>query len=193
MKTSKKLKEYRSKRNLKTSKEPKAVLKKGKKGLLHFVVHKHAATRLHYDLRLEVGGVLKSWAVPKGPSLNPEDRRLAVMVEDHPYDYKDFEGIIPSGYGAGEVMIWDQGTYFSEEPEGSEKRMKEGLKKGSVHITLMGKKLKGEFTLVRFKPEENQWLLTKKKDAHASKTDVTKKKRSVVSNLTLEGIAKGLS
>lgn len=159
---------------LKKSKKPSARVKQGRKGkLLCFVVQKHAATRLHYDLRLEMDGVLKSWALPKGPSMNPSEKRLAVQVEDHPYAYKDFEGIIPEGYGAGAVIIWDQGTY-----EVTEK------KKGSFHFTLKGKKLKGGFILVRLKGKN--WLLIKAKDRHASDSDITQKERSVVSKRKLE-------
>lgn len=162
------LKKYATKRNLKKSKEPKAVVKKTVSKKLRFVVQKHAARQLHYDLRLEVDGVLKSWAVPKGPSLDPHEKRLAMMVEDHPYEYQFFEGIIPEGYGAGTVKIWDKGTYDvkGEPPEESQRLMKAGLKKGLVHFTLKGKKLKGEFILVKLKnnPKENAWLLFKKMD-----------------------------
>jgi bifunctional non-homologous end joining protein LigD len=167
------LKTYKKKRNLKISKEPAAKVRKARAATLHFVVQKHAASRLHYDFRLERDGVLKSWAVPKGPSMNPAEKRLAVQVEDHPYDYKDFEGIIPEGYGAGAVIIWDQGTYTIDLE-----------KKGSLHITLKGKKLKGAFTLVNFR--DKQWLLIKKKDRYASENDITKKDRSVVSKRKLE-------
>lgn len=160
---------------------------------LHFVVHKHAATHLHYDFRLEVQGVLKSWAIPKGPSMNPNDKRLAMMVEDHPYSYRHFEGVIPKGYGAGAVMIWDQGMYSVENlsKKEAEKVMLEGLKKGSLHFTLSGSKLKGDFALVHTSfGKENSWLLIKKKDRFATTRDVTKKNRSVVSHKTIEEIAK---
>lgn len=183
------LKKYLAKRNLKRSKEPLAKIHKRKKGKLRFVVQKHAASHLHYDFRLEVDGVLKSWAVPKGPSMNPGDKRLAIMVEDHPYDYKDFEGIIPSGYGAGVVLIWDQGTYYVEEGD-TEERMREGLDEGRLHFFLEGKKLKGEFSLVRMAGRDRQWLLIKRKDAYASTSDVLKKGRSVISNLSMEGFIK---
>lgn len=172
------LKAYRQKRDLKKSKEPAARRKKKGIGCLHFVVQKHAASRLHYDFRLEMGGVLKSWAVPKGPSMNPQEKRLAVQVEDHPYEYRKFEGIIPEGYGAGAVIIWDEGTYTLDEK-----------KKNSFHITLKGKKLKGGFILVHFQSGKN-WLLIKAKDRFASTKDITKKDRSVVSKRKLETLVK---
>src|SRR3954452_285934 len=129
-----------------------------------FVVQKHHASRLHYDFRLELDGTLKSWAVPKGPSVNPEDKRLAMMVEDHPLEYRNFEGIIPKGnYGAGTVMVWDEGTYHARattDREESQKLLREGLRKGRLTFVLNGKKLKGEFALIRLrKAEENSWLL----------------------------------
>src|SRR5664279_950975 len=144
------LKEYKRKRVFNKTPEPTGG--KPAKETLQFVVQKHDATRLHYDFRLEMKGVLKSWAVPKGPSLNPDDRRLAMMVEDHPYDYKDFEGIIPEGnYGAGTVIVWDEGTYETLEPLKSKKEEEKSLlsqvKSGSIKIRLFGKKLKGEFAL----------------------------------------------
>ena len=185
------LKSYLSKRNLAISKEPMPKIGKRKRAAhLRFVVQKHAARSLHYDFRLEVEGVLKSWAVPKGPSMDPSVKRLAIQVEDHPYDYKDFEGIIPEGYGAGSVMIWDEGTYFAENSvEESERRILDGLKKGVLHFTLQGKKLKGAFSMVLFRAP-NQWLLSKKKDKFARKQDITKKDRSVRSHLKLEQIGK---
>ncbi|HUD00791.1 MAG TPA: DNA polymerase ligase N-terminal domain-containing protein [Rhabdochlamydiaceae bacterium] len=156
---------YKSKRNLKSSKEPAAKIKKKKSSALIFVIQEHHARNLHYDLRLEVEGVLKSWAVPKKPSMDSSIKRLAIMVEDHPYEYKDFEGTIPSGYGAGTVKIWDHGTYDvdGEDAEESEKLVLKGLKKGSFHFSLKGRKLKGTFSLVRLKNlEKNQWLFIKK-------------------------------
>ncbi len=135
--------------------------------MMKFVVHEHHATRLHYDFRLEVAGVLKSWALPKGPSMNPADKRLAVQVEDHPLDYGDFEGIIPQGtYGAGPVLIWDSGIF---EPEGDPAS---GLERGKLTFTLKGKKLKGGFSLVLMKGRGTgkDWLLIKGRDSFA-KTD----------------------
>lgn len=160
------LRKYTSKRILSQSKEPQAVVKKNTKHELRFVVQEHAARHLHYDLRLEVHGVLKSWAIPKGPSMNPHDKRLAIMVEDHPYDYQYFHGTIPAGYGAGKVAIWDKGTYHVDNNTSldSEKLMKKGLLKGEIRFTLKGKKLKGEFVLVKLKRSEkgNEWLLIKR-------------------------------
>lgn len=165
------LKDYNEKRKFDKTSEPKGKTKKSENQLI-FVIQRHAATRLHYDFRLEMEGVLKSWAVPKGPSLNPEDKRLAMMVEDHPYDYKDFEGNIPEGnYGAGQVEIWDSGTYepLDESSKLSdEKQLLKELKAGSLKFILHGKKLKGEFALVKMKnAENNAWLLIKHKDRFA--------------------------
>lgn len=161
---------YKQKRNFKETPEPIAGKSKSANQLA-FVVQRHKASRLHYDFRLELDGVLKSWAVPKGPSMNPQDKRLAMMVEDHPYDYKDFAGIIPSGYGAGIVEIWDKGTYTAiDEADGaaSVKALRAGLKAGNLKFTLKGKKLKGEFALVKLKgKEENTWLLIKHRDDFA--------------------------
>lgn len=175
------LKAYQKKRTLTTSKEPPAKKSNTKARSLAFVVQKHAARKLHYDLRLECDGVLKSWAIPKGPSLNPNDKRLAIMVEDHPFEYRHFKGTIPKGhYGAGTVQIWDKGTYTSTEttssPE-SEQTIKKGLKKGEIFIVLKGKKLKGEFALVKLKKgdvEDKHWLLIKKKDSFSSSQKIEK-------------------
>jgi len=129
---------------------------------LRFVVHEHHARRLHYDLRLEMAGVLKSWAVPKGPSMNPADKRLAVMVDDHSLEYIDFEGIIPNGqYGAGPVLVWDAGTYVLAEGKDPVR----AVEASGVDMELRGKILKGRFTLFRMKPrDETHWLLIKKRD-----------------------------
>lgn len=187
-----KLKKYSEKRTLLTP-EPEAKIYKRKSTSLQFVVQKHAASHLHYDFRLEVNGVLKSWAVPKGPSLDPNIKRLAMMVEDHPFDYREFEGIIPQGYGAGTVMIWDRGTYSSVEDVSSiqsEKLIQEGINQGHFHFILHGEKLKGEFILIKMnRGKENEWLLMKKKDLYSTKEDVLKLDRSVVSEKTLEEIA----
>ncbi|WP_347219643.1 DNA polymerase ligase N-terminal domain-containing protein [Chryseobacterium sp.] len=165
------LKDYQQKRKFNETSEPKGKTKKSKNKLI-FVVQRHAATRLHYDFRLEMEGVLKSWAVPKGPSLDPQDKRLAMMVEDHPYDYKDFEGNIPEGnYGAGQVEVWDSGTYEPLEENSKisdEKELLKELHAGSLKLILHGKKLKGEFALVKMKnTEDNAWLLIKHKDEFA--------------------------
>lgn len=170
-------------------------MKKGH-GELRFVVQMHDASRLHYDIRLEFDGVYKSWAVPKGPSLNPLDQRLAVFVEDHPIDYGTFEGIIPSGnYGAGTVMLWDRGTYVERSSSGrkdSEKAMLKGLAKGHITFVLSGEKLKGEFALIKLKKNNDQknWLLVKKRDEHSSvKRNQAFDNTSVKTGRTLEQIA----
>jgi bifunctional non-homologous end joining protein LigD len=165
------LKDYHNKRKFDETSEPKGKTKKSKDKLL-FVIQRHAASRLHYDFRLEMEGVLKSWAVPKGPSLDPKDKRLAMMVEDHPYDYKDFEGNIPEGnYGAGQVEVWDSGTYEPLEENSKlsdEKELLKELHAGSLKFILHGKKLKGEFALVKMKnTDDNSWLLIKHKDEFA--------------------------
>ena len=184
---------YKKKRTFKSTPEPSGGKAAGP--ALRFVIQKHDASRLHYDFRLEMDGVLKSWAVPKGPSLNPEDKRLAMMVEDHPYDYRSFEGIIPEGnYGAGTVIVWDEGTYETLEPgnkSAQEKSLLQQLKKGSLKFKLDGKKLKGEFALVKLQnAEANAWLLIKHRDKYAKETDITKKDRSVISGKTLKAVEK---
>ena len=186
---------YNKKRSFNDTPEPTGG--KSLKEKLIFVVQKHDASHLHYDFRLEMEGVLKSWAVPKGPSLNPEDKRLAMMVEDHPFDYRNFEGIIPEGnYGAGTVMVWDEGTYeplndASTNKKENEKNLLKQLNAGSVKIVMHGKKLKGEFALVKTAYRgENSWLLIKHNDKYASKGDVTGKDKSVVSKRTLDEIEK---
>lgn len=191
------LSEYKKKRNFNSTKEPEAKIKKSGNALL-FVVQKHDARNLHYDFRLEFDGVLKSWAVPKGPSLNPDDKRLAIMVEDHPFDYKDFEGEIPKGnYGSGHVIVWDAGTYTYPEAENAAdayKKLEAGFVKGHLALQLNGEKLKGGFDLVKLKgKEDNAWLLMKKEDDFASKADVLKQEKSVLSDQTLEEIKKSSS
>ena len=187
---------YKKKRSFSKTPEPQGVKKNSVAKQLLFVVQKHHASHLHYDFRLEIRGVLKSWAIPKGPSMNPDDKRLAMHVEDHPYSYKDFEGIIPKGnYGAGTVIVWDNGTYMPAEKDGTiEEQEKELLKnyhKGSMSIILNGKKLKGEFALVKASGRgDNSWLLIKKKDKYAITTDIILKDKSVLSNKTLEQVAR---
>lgn len=176
---------YNKKRNFKKTPEPAGdSLHKGKK--LLFVVQKHDASHLHYDFRLEMGGVLKSWAVPKGPSLDPSVKRLAMQVEDHPWSYRSFEGKIPEGnYGAGDVIVWDTGTY---EGEGGEEGLLAGLKKGHLSFTLHGKKLQGGWSLVRTRSDKSgraRWLLVKKEDEYASDEDVTRQVGSVLSKRVL--------
>ncbi|HAQ36337.1 MAG TPA: ATP-dependent DNA ligase, partial [Alphaproteobacteria bacterium] len=156
------LKEYKAKRDFASTPEPegKRVRRKGRR----YLIQKHAATRLHYDFRLELDGVLKSWAVTKGPSLTPSDKRLAVRTEDHPVEYADFEGVIPKGYGAGTVMLWDRGEWEpTEDPE-------EGLKKGALKFRLKGERLKGGFALIRMRnkgEKRENWLLVKESDDEA--------------------------
>jgi bifunctional non-homologous end joining protein LigD len=165
------LEEYRKKRKFQETPEPAGREKPRRSGKRPiFVVQEHQATRLHYDFRLEIGGVLASWAVPKGPSMNPSDKRLAIRTEDHPIEYADFEGIIPAGhYGAGTVMVWDKGTYEAD-PDGS---AAEQLAEGELKFTLHGQKLKGGFALIRAKTRlagrsaSETWLLIKRKDEHA--------------------------
>lgn len=184
--------EYRAKRKFEKTPEPKPEVHSGGYHLI-FVVHKHAARNLHYDLRLELDGVLKSWTVPKGPSMDPSLKRLAMIVEDHPFDYKDFEGVISEGnYGAGSVIIWDRGIYHhpsARNKKESEKLLRQGLKKGDVKFVLEGEKLHGEFALVRMRKDEKSWLLLKKKDWFASEKSILKENRSVVSNKTLDEIS----
>jgi len=167
-------------------------VRKAKSKPLRYVIQKHRASQLHYDFRLEWNGVMLSWAVPKGPSLDPSVKRLAMQVEDHPIDYSDFEGIIPAGeYGGGTVMIWDTGSWI---PEFSD--VDAALEKGELKFTLHGKKLKGSWVLVRtrgFGKNRNKpsWLLIKHKDEYATKDDITvEKPRSAISKRTLARIAR---
>jgi bifunctional non-homologous end joining protein LigD len=192
------LTKYRTKRDFKVTSEPKGdagkdtplARKQALKDSLIFVVQKHQASHLHYDFRLEWGGVLLSWAIPKGPSLDPSVKRLAMAVEDHPLEYAKFEGIIPEGqYGGGTVMVWDQGTW---EPETD---IESGLRNGELKFSLDGKKLRGSWALIRTKggpakTERASWLLIKHRDRYASASDVvTDKPRSVVSRRLMAGIA----
>jgi len=189
------LEKYAQKRDFTKTAEPKSGKSKDKDKLT-FVIQKHDASRLHYDFRLEMDGVLKSWAVPKGPSTDPKTKRLAMMVEDHPYDYRTFEGIIPEGeYGGGTVIVWDEGTYEPiDEIKGKkeqEKYLLKQLKSGSLKIKLHGEKLEGEFALVKTHGMgDNAWLLIKHNDNFASAKDITKQDRSVLSGKTIETIEK---
>ena len=185
------LAKYRTKRDFRVTAEPKGITRKNAaQESLIFVVQKHQASHLHYDFRLEWDGVLLSWAVPKGPSLDPSVKRLAMAVEDHPIEYAQFEGTIPEGqYGGGTVMVWDQGTW---EPETD---VESGLRDGELKFTLQGKKLRGSWVLVRTKRspgkmERASWLLIKHRDRYASTADVVSEKpRSVLSKRLMAGIA----
>jgi len=176
---------YNTKRNFKQTSEPSGEKSVPGDEKLVFVIQRHKASHLHYDFRLEMDGVLKSWAVPKGPSLNPHDKRLAMMVEDHPYNYKDFAGVIPEGnYGAGIVEIWDNGTYTALENTGradeDQKLLKAGLAAGNLKFKLNGKKLKGEFALVRLKgSDSNSWLLIKHGDDFATDGEYNSEEHTV--------------
>jgi bifunctional non-homologous end joining protein LigD len=157
---------------------------------LVFVVQKHRASRLHYDFRLELDGVLKSWAVPKGPSLNPKEKRLAIMVEDHPLEYRTFEGVIAEGeYGAGEVIVWDQGTYrplAGKTKDAMQEQVREQLNKGDLRFLLFGEKMRGEFALIRQQRlGEKAWLMIKKRDQYASDADITLQDKSVITGKRL--------
>src|SRR5580658_6471244 len=187
------LKTYRGKRDFSVTAEPEGSARlNGPSKELLYVIQKHQATQLHYDFRLEWRGVLLSWAVPKGPSLDPAVKRLAARVEDHPVEYGGFEGSIPEGeYGGGTVMLWDRGTWTPEVPD-----VDAALSKGELKFTLNGKKLKGSWVLVRTKgyggSKKESWLLIKHRDRYASTEDVLEKKpKSVVSNRLLEEIAAG--
>jgi bifunctional non-homologous end joining protein LigD len=184
------LTEYTSKRRFDKTPEPEPGLRTQEDRLV-FVVHKHAARALHYDLRLEMEGVLRSWAVPRGPSLDPSSKRLAIMVEDHPLEYKDFEGVIPEGsYGAGSVIIWDRGHYrhpSARDHIENKKLLLDGFRKGNMKFILDGEKLHGEFALVKAGKDGKSWLLLKKKDQKKeAQDDILKENRSVVSHKTLE-------
>jgi len=186
------LEEYRRKRNFDATPEPDGDSRPqgtSKKGLL-FVVHKHQASHLHYDFRLEWRGVLLSWAIPKGPSLDPSVKRLAAQVEDHPLEYGGFEGVIPEGeYGGGTVMLWDRGTWVPEVPD-----VDAALRKGELKFTLNGQKLRGSWVLVRTRlgrAAKPQWLLIKHRDQYASSEDIeSEKPRSVASKRLMADIAR---
>ena len=190
------LTEYSAKRRFDVTPEPAPQASPRRRGPLLFIVQQHAARRLHYDFRLELGGILKSWAVPKGPSLDPRDKRLAVQTEDHPFDYASFEGVIPPGqYGAGEVIVWDCGVYSPDEGgvtwfhdrRNAERLVAEGLERGKLSFLLRGEKIKGSFALVRSADPKN-WFLLKHKDGQAGTADVTTQDRSVLSQATVSEI-----
>jgi bifunctional non-homologous end joining protein LigD len=183
---------YNRKRDFEQTPEPSGKMAKRSGRLLRFVVQKHRASSLHYDFRLEAAGVLKSWAVPKGPSLDPADKRLAMQVEDHPLEYGNFEGIIPRGnYGAGEVIVWDRGTYRSKDGE----RPDEAIDSGEIKFALRGKKLRGGFTLVKMRNRDgadNAWLLIKERDEFVDRRwRASAHEESVKSGRTLADIKKG--
>lgn len=183
------LAKYHEKRDFKVTSEPRGRVRNAAAKALSFVVQKHQASHLHYDFRLEWEGVLRSWAVPKGPSLDPSVKRLAMEVEDHPLEYGGFEGSIPEGeYGGGTVMVWDRGTW---EPEPETPSVGDALRRGELKFTLKGSKLKGSWVLVRTggggKPK---WLLMKHRDRYASSIDIAAEKpRSVLSRKLMAGIA----
>jgi DNA ligase D-like protein (predicted 3'-phosphoesterase) len=188
------LKVYRKRRNLKISPEPYGTVKKRQGKKLLFVIQKHAARALHYDVRFEIDGVLVSWAVPKGPSLNPTIKRLAVRTDDHPMEYAKFEGVIPKGaYGGGTVMVWDIGKYrnIKTDDDGELIPMHECLKKGSVEVFLEGKKLEGAYALVKTKfGGREQWLMIKMRDeyANARRNPVTTQTKSALTERTMAEI-----
>lgn len=195
------IKQYGEKRDFRRTPEPPAAEQASATGPLIFVVQKHRASHLHYDFRLELDGVLKSWAIPKGPSLDPGEKRLAVMVEDHPIDYASFEGTIPKGeYGAGQVIVWDCGMYSPDEGgvlplndrAEAEEQMRHGLAAGKLSITLLGEKLKGSWTLVKLKRGERDWLLIKHKDGFADpEREILAETQSVLSGLGIEDLQGG--
>ncbi len=192
------LDEYRRKRDFSVTAEPAPREPVHRDGPLRFMVHKHQATRLHYDLRLELDGVLLSFAIPKGPSNDPKERRLAMHVEDHPLEYAGFEGVIPKGhYGGGPSLIWDSGTFspdeggptYFDDREGAQAELRAELKAGKISVLLRGKKMKGSWALVHTKPATNEWLLLKHRDEAAGGPELTEMGESVASGLTIEQLA----
>jgi len=189
------LKTYRKKRNFRHTPEPKGKSTGGRSKKPIFVIQKHAARQLHYDFRLQLGRALKSWAVPKGPSLNPSDKRMAVEVEDHPLGYAKFEGVIPKGeYGAGTVMIWDKGSYRNvTKKNNKEVPITRALRNGHLTIELDGGKIEGRYALSRIvKGKKPRWLLVKVKDAKADarQNPVKSENKSAVSGRTMKQIEK---
>jgi len=181
------LQEYRKKRSFDATPEPKGRKRPARRGAAVFVVQKHDASHLHYDFRLEIGGVLASWAIPKGPSMSTEDRRLAMRTEDHPIEYADFEGIIPEGhYGAGTVMVWDTGTFEIDEDSSAG----EQLAQGKLKFVLYGQKLQGGFALIR--SDAKRWFLIKRKDEYSTRSWIIDRyDGSVLTNRTMDEIAAG--
>ncbi|MFP4470977.1 MAG: DNA polymerase ligase N-terminal domain-containing protein [Bacteroidales bacterium] len=190
-----KLNEYQKKRDFKKTTEPGGG-KKQSSGKPRFVIQKHDASNLHYDFRLEIDDVLKSWAIPKGPSTDPSEKRMAVNTEDHPLEYADFEGTIPEDeYGGGTVIVWDGGTYrnLRAEKEDDKKTMSESFDDGKVEVWLEGKKLKGGYVLIRTgKKDDNKWLFKKMKDdeADARRNPVSSEPKSILSDLTIKEMEK---
>jgi len=189
------LDDYRERRDFARTPEPSGEQGTGTARPV-FVIQKHDATTLHYDFRLEADGVLKSWAVPKGPSVDPKEKRLALPTEDHPLDYAGFEGVIPAGsYGAGAVLVWDRGTYRNlTEKEGQEVGVAEAARRGHVSVWLEGEKVRGGYALTRFRTGKGEaWLLVKMNDAEADpgRNPVETEPRSVVSGRTIEEILAG--
>jgi DNA ligase D-like protein (predicted 3'-phosphoesterase) len=196
------LAEYERKRDFSKTAEPSPGSKRRGKGgpkrrHPRFTIQKHAATSLHYDLRLEVDGVLASWAVPKGPSTNPADKRLAMRTEDHPMEYLEFEGVIPKGeYGAGPVIVWDRGVFenISETRSGEKLTLEEAVEKGDIKVFLLGEKIRGPYALVRTSPrgEREQWLLIKKRGEGADRrrNPTSTQPKSVLTGRTIEQVRK---
>jgi len=188
------LREYLKKRDFRRTPEPRGGSGGGSSAAPVFVIQQHDATSLHYDFRLEIDGVLKSWAVPKGPSTDPSEKRLAVPTEDHPLDYADFEGVIPEGqYGAGTVLVWDAGIYrnLKEDDDGDEVPMADCLENGHITIWLEGEKISGGYALTRMNGDgEERWLLVKMDDeeADARRNPVSTEPESVLSGRTLEEV-----
>lgn len=186
------LDEYLKKRNFKETREPQGKTEEKIESQL-FVVQKHDASNLHYDFRIEVEGVLKSWAVPKGPSMNPLSKRLAIQTEDHPFEYSEFEGVIPEGqYGAGAVLVWDNGVYENiNEKNGRLVSMSESIENGHIKISLKGKKLHGKFALLQTSKKKNQWLFFKMKEQGIEYNDniLNEAPQSILSGKTIDDIA----
>jgi bifunctional non-homologous end joining protein LigD len=193
-----KLAEYHRKRDFEKTPEPAGRAGRTRRAALHFVIQKHAASSLHFDFRLELDGVMKSWAVPKGPSLDPAVKRLAIQVEDHPIEYNTFEGTIPEGeYGGGTVMLWDRGTYTADEPSKDPAAdLRAGYESGELAFTLRGKRLHGSWALIRTRRgtgKQQQWLLVKRRDddAEPGSDVVAEYTTSVATGRTMEEIAAG--